>query len=63
MAKCIERVGKDQYLCYECPVCHKTYQSKDSCRSHTYRKHREWAFNDSENNLKTLENELSRKNK
>jgi len=63
MSKCIEKPGKFPFSTYECPVCHNTYPSKGSCCSHVYKKHREWAYKDSEKNLKDLKNELNRRNK
>ena len=68
MSKCIERLGNrtvlgglGQLLDYECPVCHKVYSTKGSCRSHVYQKHREWAHKDTEETLRNLKDELGRR--
>lgn len=70
MSKCIERLGNrtilgcfGQLLDYECPVCHNTNYSKGSCNSHVYKKHREWAHENTVDTLKGLRDELNRRNR
>lgn len=70
MSNCIEQLGNrtilgglGQLLDYECPVCHNVYSSKGSCKSHVYKKHREWSNKNAEDTIKGLEDELNRRNK
>ncbi len=69
MAKYIERLGNrtvlgglGQLYDYECPVCSKVYSTKESCRSHVYQKHSEWAHKDTEETLKNLKDKSKQRN-
>lgn len=68
MSKCIEKPGNRAVLGglgrlfdYECPICHDTYSSKGSCTSHVYKKHQEWALEDTQKTLNELRVEKNRR--